>query len=794
MPIVSQGTTQEFRVGATDGIFVKCTGSAAIMYDGEYSAPTLADTSTGEVRCGYFGVPATIRVNCVSGTCEVNTQPTVIKPLISKQGGAAQDSSALDVAQAVNGLSSVVGTSLEKISFTAYGAVSDGTGDNTSALLAALSSAVNKTLYVPAGEYRFTVGNVVIDNITPSNGNTISIVADKDATFIFEKEDLTHTSYVEYAEGQCIFELKNFSVVNIDGLSFVGVTTYGNVSGGITGNNWYGGAIWGVKMRFCRDISISNLLITGFNYRGFAINDRLDSEAQQTNSVAVKNCKGIHNRGSGFWVINTKSVDVEDCEFTDNGLEGTTGTGYSFTCSDKVTSARFFNCKFYKEWGKCIDSHGFGNLLVESCTFEDAGKAMIGWAGGDSGVSAYVDDCLVVIKDCELSQGRSASSESWLRNLYTKNKDNGFYNRQGMLTCYGTGKVKTQFIIENCNFYGCYNGWDVPYVPTAADAVDNRVIGVGYDNDDALVASVLIKNANVFANKFNPFGTGSSTGGEIIYFGKNVNSAEVDNSSIYKSNNFTISGGAAGCVIRSYYDESTRANFKVNDCVVALEQGVLFRIDPSKVFTEIVGGDISFNQLASVVNNAGSRFNDFGPYGLSRSTSDFAGGKVLLSARKIQQSGRMIQKSRAATYNLAAALNLQGTSSFSTNQLQIGNGTNFTAGQVAAYIYLDNVGLFDLSVTVAEGVYGSALSPTTASISCSNTGITNATVFNSTASSAKFSLSATLVELSNIKVVEVRVVSTGTLLQDLLITANYTPRVYQSFGILTMSPTQITSF
>lgn len=104
MPIVSQGTTQEFRVGATDGIFVKCTGSAAITYDGEFSAPTLADASTGEVRCGYFGVPATIRVNCVSGTCEVNTQPTVIKPLVSKQGGAAQDSSALDVAQAVNQL------------------------------------------------------------------------------------------------------------------------------------------------------------------------------------------------------------------------------------------------------------------------------------------------------------------------------------------------------------------------------------------------------------------------------------------------------------------------------------------------------------------------------------------------------------------------------------------------------------------------------------------------------------------------------------------------------------------
>lgn len=103
MPIVSQGVTQEFRVGATDGIFVKCTGSAAITYDGEYSAPTLADTSTGEVRCGYFGVPATIRVNCVSGTCEVNTQPTVIKPLVSKQGGAVQDSSALDVAQTVNG-------------------------------------------------------------------------------------------------------------------------------------------------------------------------------------------------------------------------------------------------------------------------------------------------------------------------------------------------------------------------------------------------------------------------------------------------------------------------------------------------------------------------------------------------------------------------------------------------------------------------------------------------------------------------------------------------------------------
>lgn len=120
MPIVSQGTTQEFRVGATDGIFVKCTGSAAITYDGEYSAPTLADTSTGEVRCGYFGVPATIRVNCVSGTCEVNTQPTVIKPLVSKQGGAVQDSSALDMVETVNAAATISTQNKNKLTRRPY--------------------------------------------------------------------------------------------------------------------------------------------------------------------------------------------------------------------------------------------------------------------------------------------------------------------------------------------------------------------------------------------------------------------------------------------------------------------------------------------------------------------------------------------------------------------------------------------------------------------------------------------------------------------------------------------------
>ena len=105
MATITAGQSQDFFLSATEGLFVTCTGVAKISYENEILAsPGSVSASDGEVRIGYFGVSMGLTISALSGTCTVNTSPSVMKPLTARQDGDASDSSPLDLKLNVNGL------------------------------------------------------------------------------------------------------------------------------------------------------------------------------------------------------------------------------------------------------------------------------------------------------------------------------------------------------------------------------------------------------------------------------------------------------------------------------------------------------------------------------------------------------------------------------------------------------------------------------------------------------------------------------------------------------------------
>lgn len=105
MPTINAGQSQDFFLSATDGLFVTCTGVAKVSYENEILASAgSVSASDGEVRIGYFGVSMGLTISALSGTCTVNTSPSVMEPLTARQAGDANDSSPLDLKLSVNGL------------------------------------------------------------------------------------------------------------------------------------------------------------------------------------------------------------------------------------------------------------------------------------------------------------------------------------------------------------------------------------------------------------------------------------------------------------------------------------------------------------------------------------------------------------------------------------------------------------------------------------------------------------------------------------------------------------------
>lgn len=113
MAIVSQGNSVVIDVDATSAIWVKSTGNAEVTVN-RGGTPEVSSVTTDVGRFGYYGESFQLTIRSVTGQAEYQDQQFSIQPLTSTQMGGKADSSATDVALAVNGLTNNARLSMHK--------------------------------------------------------------------------------------------------------------------------------------------------------------------------------------------------------------------------------------------------------------------------------------------------------------------------------------------------------------------------------------------------------------------------------------------------------------------------------------------------------------------------------------------------------------------------------------------------------------------------------------------------------------------------------------------------------
>lgn len=103
MAIVSQGNSVVLDVDSTSAIWVKSTGNAEVTVN-RGGTPEVSNVTTDVGRFGYYGEPFQLTIRSVTGQAEYQDQQFSVQPLTSTQMGGLADSSATDVALAVNGI------------------------------------------------------------------------------------------------------------------------------------------------------------------------------------------------------------------------------------------------------------------------------------------------------------------------------------------------------------------------------------------------------------------------------------------------------------------------------------------------------------------------------------------------------------------------------------------------------------------------------------------------------------------------------------------------------------------
>lgn len=114
MAIVSQGNSVVLDVDATSAIWVKSTGNAEVTVN-RGGTPEVSNVTTEVGRFGYYGEPFQLTIRSVTGQAEYQDQQFSIQPLTSTQMGGLADSSATDVALAVNGALLSAATQQQKV-------------------------------------------------------------------------------------------------------------------------------------------------------------------------------------------------------------------------------------------------------------------------------------------------------------------------------------------------------------------------------------------------------------------------------------------------------------------------------------------------------------------------------------------------------------------------------------------------------------------------------------------------------------------------------------------------------
>lgn len=260
-----------------------------------------------------------------------------------------------------------------------YGAIGDGTADDTAAIQATIDAAIinNKWVYIPVGTY----------SVTGLTANFSS-----------------YSSFVIQGEGQYSTVLKKrgstqTAVLKLEQIAALGIVYWGIKDLHIEGNGTTVSNCVGLTLHHCSRGHLENLFLqnsyiglevqgseqfvicnTMFRNNGYGVNlSQGDAAVNICNLVTFNKCTFVTNELIGANLVYAAGVVFDDCVFEKNGTTGNVNTGGVYVDND---------------YGKLV---GFGFLSFKGCWWEsNYGYAFRTEIGANNCTQVGMLDCFFV--------------------------------------------------------------------------------------------------------------------------------------------------------------------------------------------------------------------------------------------------------------------------------------------------------------------------------------------------------------------------------------------------------------
>lgn len=371
-----------------------------------------------------------------------------------------------------------------------YGAIGDGTTDDTSAIQACIDD--NLSFEFTKGKvYKVSGGLTISTNGTTVYGNDARLTGN-------------------YAQSGTPSVLESMIVVDADRVTIKDIRL--EYTGTFTVSGDYGGYISGIQVQSgSDDFTADNVTAFGFNRCGINVEyDFVGSGGTYCNRPRIQNCNLYSNRVAGVSFGNTNQGIVTNCILRLNGINTSNTTGYGFAgwsaCNpiDTVIS----NNQANDNWRKGIDFHNGTNGVVSNNVC--SANSVYGiYTEGVKGAWSIVGNNITDMTDNNASNFAIIAIEF------------------GDTTGQGTSGDPTHFVIDG-NVVDNFTDTD----GNGAQVLYGALVGLSYGN--AVISNNIIRVGKV-SNFFTSANTATSAGNhyDITFDGNNFYAQEVTNVPIY---------------------------------------------------------------------------------------------------------------------------------------------------------------------------------------------------------------------------------------------------------------------
>jgi hypothetical protein len=441
------------------------------------------------------------------------------------------------------------------VSVKDFGAVGDGTTDDTTAVLNALASLTSGgALYFPAGTYKFLrgTGALIADTIPTNNVTVYGDGADSIISGFNGAGSIPNNAGNEYYN---VFQATGRSGITVRDLAFQGYTTpisLFNCTDVIVDSIHHngqlanaGGFMWNksIYLSGCERVRITNSHFLNFDFAVY-----VGETALPTKTCIVSNCNFEHTTAAGsyttlfpvgvYWYYSQDCV-VDSCTFkniyssVDNGTSGT-GMGYGVYEGDGVSGAGVIsNNAFHFEAKGSKNATGIYTNEMQQCVI--SGNTFEIPSGSRLSPSIRLDsktqDTIYTVS------GNTINCQSTATSMF------GVYIQDGFSA--GSSTRSPKISITGNTIRGCLNAIRQDFFGNAKLHISGNTISGTTDASIQLSGSTTIplKHPSIVANNI----TGSAK--SAILFNQYIVSPSVIGNTLLDGNTSNTAGDLGGAVV-----------------------------------------------------------------------------------------------------------------------------------------------------------------------------------------------------------------------------------------------------